>query len=76
MEQQKKHDVALMKYSAISPRAGGAASPRKKKRGPANREGRGPAVAASPRLVRRPRTGPRPHLETKCPKAKGQKPPR
>ncbi len=76
MEQQKKHDVALMKYSAISPRAGGAASPRKKKRGPANREGRGPAVAARPRLIRRPRTSPRPNLETKCPKARTERPPR
>ena len=37
----------------------------RKKRGPVNREGRGPAVAARPRLIRRPRTGPRPNLETK-----------
>lgn len=56
-----------------SPRAGGAASPRRKKRGPALREGRGPARAARPGLIRRPPTRPRPNLETKCPKAKGQK---
>ncbi len=45
--------------------------PKEEKRGPVNREGRGLAVAAQPRLIRRPRTSPRPHLETFCPKEPG-----
>lgn len=39
--------------------------PLEEKAGPGEPGGTGAAVAARPRLIRRPRTGPRPNLETK-----------
>ena len=47
--------------------------PKEEKAGPGEPGGTEPAVAAQPRLIRRPRTSPRPHLETKCPQSKGAK---
>ncbi len=43
----------------------GSVALRTSQRGPVNREGRGPAVATRPRLIRRLPPRPRPNLDTK-----------